>query len=153
LDNIDFRPVVTIGFWQFRQANLGRLHGQGLAEIIPDHRPNDLIGLSAISHCGKRKAQREKSSSYPHFSGAPVSPSSVDQRRGWIMTEVSIVPAEVVDFREEARGCVQLAKAEKHDAVRTVFLGMALGYLRLDDRAKSAGAIELQAEDIRPHHG
>jgi len=30
---------------------------------------------------------------------------------------------------------------------------MALGYLRLDDRAKSAGAIELQAEDIRTHHG
>jgi hypothetical protein len=30
---------------------------------------------------------------------------------------------------------------------------MALGYLRLDERAKSAGAIEPQAEDIRPHHG
>jgi len=69
------------------------------------------------------------------------------------MTEVSIIPVEVVDFREEARGCVQLAKTEKHEAVRTVLLGMALGYLRLDDRAKSAGAIHLQAEDIRPVHG
>ena len=69
------------------------------------------------------------------------------------MTEVLNVPAKVVDFREEARGCVQLAKAEKHEAVRTVLLGMALGYLRLDDRAKSAGAIHLQAEDIRSVHG
>ena len=68
------------------------------------------------------------------------------------MTEVSIIPAEVVDFREEARGCVQLAKAEKHAQLRTVLPGMALGYLRLDDRAKSAGAIE-QAEDIHGHHG
>jgi hypothetical protein len=69
------------------------------------------------------------------------------------MTEVAHVPVEVANFREEARGCVQLAKAEKHAELRTVLLGMALGYLRLDDRAKSAGAIELQAEDIRPHHG
>jgi hypothetical protein len=69
------------------------------------------------------------------------------------MTEVSIVPAEVVDFRKEARGCVQLAKAEKHEAVRTVLLGMALGYLRLDDRAKSAATIELQPDEVRPLHG
>jgi hypothetical protein len=46
------------------------------------------------------------------------------------MTEVAHVPVEVVDFREEARGCVQLAKAEKHEAVRTVLLGMALGLLK-----------------------
>jgi hypothetical protein len=71
----------------------------------------------------------------------------------WIMTEVAHVPVDVVNFREEARGCVQLAKAERHEAVRTVLLGMALGYLRLDDRAKSAGAIQLQADDIRPVHG
>ena len=43
------------------------------------------------------------------------------------MTEVLSVPAKVVDFREEARGCIQLAKTEKHEAVRTVLLGMALG--------------------------
>ena len=69
------------------------------------------------------------------------------------MTEVSIIPVEVVDFREEARGCVQLAKAETHEAVRTVLLGMALGYLRLDDRAKSAGAIEPRPDEVRPLHG
>jgi hypothetical protein len=67
------------------------------------------------------------------------------------MTEVSNVPAKAVDFRDEARGCVELAKAEKHEAVRTVLLGMALGYLRLSDRAKSAVAI--QHGDACPLHG
>jgi hypothetical protein len=68
------------------------------------------------------------------------------------MADVLDVAAKEVDFREEARGCVQLAKAEKHEAVRTVLLGMALGYLRLSDRAKSA-AIQLQHDDVRPVHG
>jgi hypothetical protein len=69
------------------------------------------------------------------------------------VTEVLEVPAEVVDFREEARGYVQLAKAEKHEAVRTVLLGMALGYLRLSDRAKPAEAIKLEPDEVRPRHG
>jgi hypothetical protein len=69
------------------------------------------------------------------------------------MPDVLDVAAKEVDFREEARGCVQLAKAEKHEAVRTVLLGMALGYLRLSDRAKSADTIELQPDDVRPVHG
>jgi hypothetical protein len=30
---------------------------------------------------------------------------------------------------------------------------MALGYLRLDDRAKSAGVIELRPDEVRPLHG
>ena len=64
------------------------------------------------------------------------------------MTEVLNVPAKAVDFREEARGCVQLAKAEKHEAVRTVLVGMALGYLRLSDRAKSADAVQHRPGDI-----
>jgi hypothetical protein len=69
------------------------------------------------------------------------------------MIEVAHVPIDVVDLREEARGCVQLAKAEKHEAVRTVLLGMALGYLRLSDRTKSAEAIQLQHGDVCPLHG
>jgi hypothetical protein len=69
------------------------------------------------------------------------------------MTEVLNVPAKVVDFQQEARGCVQLAKTEKHEAVRIVLLGMALGYLRLSDRAKSADTVELQPNDVRPAHG
>jgi hypothetical protein len=69
------------------------------------------------------------------------------------MIEIENVPAQMVDFREEARGCVQLAKAEKHEAVRTVLLGMALGYLRLSDRAKLADAIELRPDEVRPLNG
>jgi hypothetical protein len=72
--------------------------------------------------------------------------------KGCIMTEAANVP-EVVDFREEARGCVQLAKDEKHEAVRTVLLGMALGYLKLSDRAKFADAIELRPDEVRPLNG
>jgi hypothetical protein len=69
------------------------------------------------------------------------------------MTEVANVPVKLVDFREEARGCVQLAKVEKHEAVRTVLLGMALGYLRLGDRVMFADAIELRPDEVRPLHG
>jgi hypothetical protein len=69
------------------------------------------------------------------------------------MIEILDVPA-VVDFREEARECVQLAKAEKLEAIRTVLLGMALGYLRLSDQAKSAAdAVHFRPDDIRPLHG
>jgi hypothetical protein len=64
------------------------------------------------------------------------------------MTEAADVPVEVVNFREEARGCVQLAKTEKHEAVRR-----ALGYLRLSDRAKVSDAIELRLDQVRPLHG
>jgi hypothetical protein len=41
--------------------------------------------------------------------------------------------ADVLDFREEARGCLQLAKAETHPEVRTI-LGVALGWLTLDNQ-------------------
>jgi hypothetical protein len=69
------------------------------------------------------------------------------------MLEILDHPA-LVDFREEARECVKLAKAEKDEAIRTVLLGMALGYLRLSDRAKSgADAVQLRPDDIRPLHG
>jgi hypothetical protein len=68
------------------------------------------------------------------------------------MTEILDLPA-VVNFREEARECVQLAKAEKHEALRTVLLGMALGYLRLGERAKSADTIKLLPADAHPHNG
>jgi hypothetical protein len=69
------------------------------------------------------------------------------------MTEAAHVPVQVVNFREEARGCVQLAKSEKQEAVRTVLLGMALGYLRLSDRTNSADAIKLNSDDVRHLHG
>ena len=68
------------------------------------------------------------------------------------MTEVLNVPAEVVDFREEARGCVQLAKTEKHEAVRTILMGMALGWLKLAGHLKSDD-LRLEPADIHHHNG
>jgi hypothetical protein len=67
--------------------------------------------------------------------------------------EAAHVPVRAVNFREEARDCIELAKSEKHEAVRTVLLGMALGYLRLSDRTNSADEIKLHSDDVRPLHG
>jgi hypothetical protein len=55
-------------------------------------------------------------------------------RTGWAMTDVtdvSDVRSGVLNFREEARGCLQLAQAETLHEVRTVLMGMALGWLKL----------------------
>jgi hypothetical protein len=49
------------------------------------------------------------------------------------MTDVSGIQAEVLNFREEARGCLQLAQAETLHEVRTVLMGMAIGWLKLAD--------------------
>ena len=39
--------------------------------------------------------------------------------------------ADMLDFREEAKGCLHLAEAETNPEVRTVLMGMALGWLTL----------------------
>ena len=39
--------------------------------------------------------------------------------------------ADVLDFRQEAKGCLHLAEAETNPDVRTVLMGMALGWLTL----------------------
>jgi hypothetical protein len=36
-----------------------------------------------------------------------------------------------LDFRQEAKGCLHLAEAEADPDVRTVLMGMALGWLTL----------------------
>ena len=46
--------------------------------------------------------------------------------------------ASVMDFREEAKGCLLLAQVETHPEVRTILLGMVLGWLAL---AKEAQAV------------
>jgi hypothetical protein len=47
------------------------------------------------------------------------------------VTDVSDVGTEVLNLREEARGCLQLAQAEELREVRTVLMGMAIGWLEL----------------------
>jgi hypothetical protein len=51
------------------------------------------------------------------------------------MTDMSDVQAEVLSFQEEARGCLQLAQAEALHEVRTVLMGMAIGWLKLANRS------------------
>jgi hypothetical protein len=41
------------------------------------------------------------------------------------------VQTDVLNFREEARGCLHLAQAETTNEVRTVLVGMAIGWLKL----------------------
>jgi hypothetical protein len=69
--------------------------------------------------------------------------------RGCAMPELLDAPATVVDFREEARGCLQLAKAETHSEVRTILMGMALGWLKLANHLRS-DALQLEPADV--HH-
>jgi hypothetical protein len=41
------------------------------------------------------------------------------------------LPTKVTDFRKEAKGCLELAKALPNGELRTVVTGMAVGWLRL----------------------
>ena len=52
------------------------------------------------------------------------------------MPDVSDVQAEVLNFQEEARGCLQLAQAEALHEVRTILMGMAIGWLKLANRSR-----------------
>jgi hypothetical protein len=47
------------------------------------------------------------------------------------MSDAFNVQTEVLNFREEARGCLHLAQAETINEVRTVLMGMAIGWLKL----------------------
>jgi hypothetical protein len=49
------------------------------------------------------------------------------------MIDVSCIQAELPNFREEAKGCLQLAQAEALHEVMTVLMGMAIGWLKLAD--------------------
>ena len=46
------------------------------------------------------------------------------------MPDVLDGQAEVLNFREEARACLQLARAEALNEVRTILTGMAIGWLK-----------------------
>ena len=69
------------------------------------------------------------------------------------MADVLDVPGSVVNFREEARGCLQLAKGETHSDVRTILMGMALGWLKLANHSTRSDALELEPADIQHRNG
>jgi hypothetical protein len=69
------------------------------------------------------------------------------------MVDVLEVRGGVVNFREEASGCLRLAKAEAHSEVRAVLMGMAVGWLELAHHTKSSGTLQLEPADIRHGNG
>jgi hypothetical protein len=69
------------------------------------------------------------------------------------MSDALNVPANVVNFRDEARGCLQLAKDETHPDVRTILMGMALGWLKLANHSTRSDALELESADIQHRNG
>ena len=49
---------------------------------------------------------------------------------------------DTLDFQEEAKWCLNLAEAETHPEVRTLLMGMVVGWLSLANRAKSPVALQ-----------
>ena len=74
-----------------------------------------------------------------------------DDREGWAMAALN-VPSTVVDFRDEARGCLELAKAETQGEVRTILMGMALGWLTLASHVKP-DALQLEPQHVDYSNG
>jgi hypothetical protein len=60
------------------------------------------------------------------------------------MTDVSDLPAKVVSGRNEATECLRLAKAEPPGGVRTVLMGMALGWLKLANDMKASQTAHIE---------
>jgi hypothetical protein len=60
------------------------------------------------------------------------------------MTDAMGLPAKVVSFRDEAGECLRLAKGEPHGEVRTVLMGMALGWLKLANYATPSEVPQLE---------
>jgi hypothetical protein len=48
----------------------------------------------------------------------------------------------MLDFREEAKWCLNLAEAETHPEMRTLLMGMVVGWLSLANRMKSPAALQ-----------
>jgi hypothetical protein len=56
--------------------------------------------------------------------------------------------ADVLDFRQEAKGCLHLAEAETNPDVKTVLMGMALGWLTLACEKDSHTAEDESADQL-----
>jgi len=54
---------------------------------------------------------------------------------------------DMLDFREEARGCLHLAQVEGDPDVKTLLMGMALGWLTLADHMKSEATLQFEHAD------
>jgi hypothetical protein len=54
--------------------------------------------------------------------------------------------ADALDFRQEAMGCIHLAKAETDPELKTILMGMALGWLTFADQPRSSHQDERAGE-------
>jgi len=50
--------------------------------------------------------------------------------------------ANVLDFRDEARGCLLLAEVETHPEVRIILMGMVLGWLMLTKQKNASTVLQ-----------
>ena len=55
---------------------------------------------------------------------------AIEARAVDAMVDVLDGRADVLSFREEARACLELAQAETLNEVRTILMGMAIGWLK-----------------------
>jgi hypothetical protein len=63
------------------------------------------------------------------------------------MADALNVRADVMNFREEARGCFLLAQTETDREVRTILMGMAVGWLKLANHTTPSEALQLEHAD------
>ena len=50
--------------------------------------------------------------------------------------------ADQLDFTQEANGCLRLAETETQEEVKTILMGMALGWLTLANQGKAPDMLE-----------
>jgi hypothetical protein len=63
------------------------------------------------------------------------------------MADALDVRADVMNFREEAKGCFLLAQAETDRQVRIILMGMAVGWLKLANHTPPSEALQLEHAD------
>jgi hypothetical protein len=54
---------------------------------------------------------------------------------------------EALDFRQEASGCLRLAEMETQSEVKTILMGMALGWLTLENQMNPPDEAQLAPSD------
>ena len=56
--------------------------------------------------------------------------------------------ADVLDFRQEAKGCLHLAEVEANPDLKTVLMGMALGWLTLACEKDSRTSVDESVDQL-----
>ena len=54
---------------------------------------------------------------------------------------------DVMDFRQEARGCLRLAEAETQAELKTILMGMALGWLTFASQVQPSVEVHVAPDE------